>query len=62
MLLPGDPFASAGVLLVFKPFTSDLVADALAISGKAISVPNLLVLGEAVVAFLAIALGSNLPA
>ena len=62
MLLPGDPFANAGVLLAFKPLTSDLVADALAISGKAISVPSLLVLDEAVVAFMAIAFGSNLPA
>ena len=49
-------------MLAFKPFILDLVADALAISGTAISVPNLLALEVAVVALLAIALGSNLPA
>ncbi len=38
------------------------MADVLAISGMAISVPSLFVPDEAAAAFLAIALGSNLPA
>ncbi len=39
-----------------------MVADVLALSGKAISVPSLLVLVDADVFFLDSALGSNLPA
>ena len=39
-----------------------MVADALAISGKAISVPSLLALEDADAFFLEIAFGSNLPA
>lgn len=38
------------------------MADVLAISGIAMSVPNLFVADDAAAAFLAIALGSNLPA
>jgi len=60
--LPDVAFARAGVLSAFEPFTLDLVADALAVCGRAMSVPSLLVFNEAVVAFLAMALGSNLPA
>lgn len=38
------------------------MADALAISGKAISVPSFVVVDEPLVAFFTMALGSNLPA
>ena len=61
--VPDEPFANAAVLSAFKPFAVDfMVADALAISGKAISVPSLPALEDADAFFLEIAFGSNLPA
>ena len=63
MYLLGCNFPGAVNLLAFKPACAEFkVADALAISGKAISVPSLVIPVELFVAFFAIALGSNLPA
>ena len=61
--IPGEPFASATVLSACKPFAVGfMVADALAISGKAMSVPSLLAPEDADAFFLDKAFGSNLPA
>ena len=61
--IPDEPFANATILLAFKPFAVGfMVADALAISGKAMSVPSLLALEDADAFFLDRAFGSNLPA
>ena len=61
--LPEVALAKATVLSAFKPaFEEFVVADALILSGRATSVPSLATPVELLVAFFAMALGSNLPA
>lgn len=60
--LPIDAFSASAVLLAFNPILLGCkLEDPLAISGRATSVPSFAAAADVVVAFLAIAFGSNLP-
>ena len=57
-----DPFIVAMEWLALGPVLDFKVADVLATSGNAISVPSFVAAAAPVVAFLTMAFGSNLPA